>query len=167
MSERLFCAVPRQPSHSPCVDSPSTSVQVPGQFVGVRLPGQAESSGDGGSSSSKGLSDNKQLYAIACSPYESRRDSAYISGSIIEVSSQLKQCLEAQPAGDVRYTRSNRADVPLMDAAEALTVLLRVTCTHGTHGNATFTLYSCYCPAGLIGWFSQCCLVPASVTSST
>lgn len=52
------------------------AVQVPGQFVGVRPPGQG-----------KGLGDNQQLYSIACSPYESRRDSAYIGGSIIEVRS--------------------------------------------------------------------------------
>jgi hypothetical protein len=50
------------------------ATQIPGQFVGVRLPGQGQ-----------GLSDNQQLYSIACSPYESRRDSAYIGGSIIEV----------------------------------------------------------------------------------
>lgn len=49
-------------------------LQVPGQFVGVRLPGQGT-----------GLGDNQQLYSIACSPYESRKESAYISGSIIEV----------------------------------------------------------------------------------
>lgn len=48
--------------------------QVPGQFVGVRLPGQGT-----------GLGDNQQLYSIACSPYDSRKESAYISGSIIEV----------------------------------------------------------------------------------
>jgi len=106
MSKWLFCAIPRQPSHSPCVVS-LNYVQVPGQFVGVRMPGQAGSSGDGGSSSSsssssQGLSDNKQLYAIACSPYESRRDSAYISGSIIEVGSQLNSASK-QPAGHARY----------------------------------------------------------------
>lgn len=56
------------------------AVQVPGQFVGVRLPGQG-----------KGLGDNQQLYSIACSPYESRRDSAYIGGSIIEVRLQRMQ----------------------------------------------------------------------------
>lgn len=50
------------------------SFTVPGQFVGVRLPGQGT-----------GLGDNQQLYSIACSPYESRKESAYISGSIIEV----------------------------------------------------------------------------------
>jgi hypothetical protein len=49
-------------------------LQVPGQFVGVRPPGKGN-----------GLGDNQKLYSIACSPYESRRDSAYIGGSIIEV----------------------------------------------------------------------------------
>jgi hypothetical protein len=48
--------------------------------VGVRMPGSS-----GAESSGSGLADSKQLYAIACSPYESRRDSAYIAGSIIEV----------------------------------------------------------------------------------
>lgn len=53
--------------------------QVPGQFVGVRTPKQDEAA--------NGLADNEHLYTIACSPYESRRDSAYIGGSIIEVRS--------------------------------------------------------------------------------
>uniref|UniRef100_A0A383VD77 FAD-binding FR-type domain-containing protein n=1 Tax=Tetradesmus obliquus TaxID=3088 RepID=A0A383VD77_TETOB len=52
------------------------SFTVPGQFVGVRPTTQDETNG---------LADNQHLYTIACSPYESRRDSAYIGGSIIEV----------------------------------------------------------------------------------
>ncbi|KAF6262076.1 hypothetical protein COO60DRAFT_1699496 [Scenedesmus sp. NREL 46B-D3] len=52
------------------------SFTVPGQFVGVRPPKQDETNG---------LADNQPLYTIACSPYESRRDSAYLGGSIIEV----------------------------------------------------------------------------------
>eukprot|EP00877_Chromochloris_zofingiensis_P009122 jgi/Chrzof1/4463/Cz14g14060.t1 len=47
------------------------SYTVPGQSVGLRFPGE-----DG---------DSKRVYTIASSPYESRRDSAYIGGCIIEV----------------------------------------------------------------------------------
>eukprot|EP00879_Flechtneria_rotunda_P026022 GHRR01027696.1.p1 GENE.GHRR01027696.1~~GHRR01027696.1.p1 ORF type:complete len:252 (+),score=27.77 GHRR01027696.1:140-895(+) len=54
------------------------SFTVPGQFVGVRLPGQHEDAPNG-------LGDHQELYTIACSPYESRRESAYLGGSIIEV----------------------------------------------------------------------------------
>jgi hypothetical protein len=71
------------------------NLQVPGQFVGVRIPaavssgsnsGSSSGGSDGGSSSNtNGLANNQHLFTIACSPYESRRDSAYISGSIIEV----------------------------------------------------------------------------------
>lgn len=48
-------------------------LQVPGQFVGVRPADEVSAQ-------------HQHLYTIACSPYESRRDSAYKSGSIIEVS---------------------------------------------------------------------------------
>lgn len=57
--------------------------------MGVRIPAAVSSSssgsGGGGTSSTNGLSSDQHLFTIACSPYESRRDSAYISGSIIEV----------------------------------------------------------------------------------
>lgn len=58
-------------------DSPRwiDSYTLPGQFVGVRIPSDASLSGSGA----------KKLYSIASSPYESRRDSAYVNASIIEV----------------------------------------------------------------------------------
>ncbi len=58
-------------------------LQMPGQFVGLRLPGES------GTATPSGLKSAKRLHSIACSPYESRRDSAYIDASIIEVSSYL------------------------------------------------------------------------------
>lgn len=67
----LLQAQAQPPSFCICL---RPGVQMPGQFVGVRPP-----------SKGNGLGDNQKLYSIACSPYESRRDSAYIGGSIIEV----------------------------------------------------------------------------------
>lgn len=52
------------------------SYTLPGQYVGLRFPPGAESQSDEGA---------KRLYSIASSPYDSRRDSAYLGASVIEV----------------------------------------------------------------------------------
>lgn len=52
------------------------SYTMPGQFVGVRYP----AAGNGGT-----MIPASRLYSIASTPYQSRRDSAYIGASIIEV----------------------------------------------------------------------------------
>jgi len=54
------------------------SFTVPGQFVGIRFQGDTDET-------AAGLKASNRLYSIACSPYESRRDSAYIGASLIEV----------------------------------------------------------------------------------
>jgi hypothetical protein len=79
----------RQPSRTNSASVPHAvllSLQVPGQFVGVRLTSQGT-----------GPDNSQQLYSIACSPYESRRDSAYIGGSIIEVSAESWRLLDHNP----------------------------------------------------------------------
>lgn len=50
------------------------SYTMPGQFVGLRIPGPAGEA-----------TPAKRLYSIASTPYQSRRDSAYIGASIIEI----------------------------------------------------------------------------------
>lgn len=60
--------------------------QIPGQCIGVRLPAPSTSGGNGPAAEqppAQGLP--KQLYNIATSPYASRRDSAYVDASLIEV----------------------------------------------------------------------------------
>ncbi|KAG2429604.1 hypothetical protein HXX76_010837 [Chlamydomonas incerta] len=50
------------------------SYTIPGQCVGVRLPGSGEPAAP-----------PQRLYAIASTPYASRRDSAYVDASLIEI----------------------------------------------------------------------------------
>eukprot|EP00878_Enallax_costatus_P008536 GHUV01008924.1.p1 GENE.GHUV01008924.1~~GHUV01008924.1.p1 ORF type:complete len:243 (+),score=14.53 GHUV01008924.1:144-872(+) len=63
------------------------SFTVPGQFVGVRPAGASN--------------DEQHLYTIACSPYDSRRDSAYKSGSIIEVAIDKGDGAQQSQLGDL------------------------------------------------------------------
>jgi hypothetical protein len=53
----------------------------PGQLVGLRLPAEGESAAASAAPSPPG----PRLYPLACSPYETRRDSASIGASLIEV----------------------------------------------------------------------------------
>lgn len=53
---------------------------IPGQYVGLRFPGESTPA-----ELQSGIEGARRLYSIASSPYDSRRDSAYIGASVIEV----------------------------------------------------------------------------------
>eukprot|EP00198_Chlamydomonas_reinhardtii_P008249 XP_001697586.1 predicted protein [Chlamydomonas reinhardtii] len=78
---------PAATSHGHCMgaDSGASSASfsrrmapIPGQCVGVRVPGSGEAAAP-----------PQRLYAIASTPYASRRDSAYVDASLIEAAARL------------------------------------------------------------------------------
>ncbi|KIY96852.1 hypothetical protein MNEG_11111 [Monoraphidium neglectum] len=56
------------------------SYTIPGQYVGLRFPGETTRAEE-----KSGIESARRLYSIASSPYDSRRDSAYLGASVIEV----------------------------------------------------------------------------------
>ncbi|GFR40372.1 hypothetical protein Agub_g920 [Astrephomene gubernaculifera] len=60
------------------------SYTIPGQCVGVRLPPRQQPPA-AASPPSSAASPPRRLYSIASSPYASRRDSAYVDASLIEI----------------------------------------------------------------------------------
>ncbi|KAG2488488.1 hypothetical protein HYH03_012992 [Edaphochlamys debaryana] len=94
------------------------SYTIPGQCVGVRLPAPGQEPHD----------PPRQLYAIASSPYASRRDSAYVDASLIEVvverhgSSDDSVLAELGPGSQLEVTQViGRGFCSLLDSYNGLT----------------------------------------------
>jgi hypothetical protein len=92
----------------------------PGQLVGLRLPdeeqegGRGQQGGGGGSGGGGGaFPGGPRLYPLACSPYESRRDSASIGASLIEVAvarQQSPQSTNTTPSSAAAAGQAARAE---------------------------------------------------------